>query len=69
MPSAEESPKLCLPCARRALAKQPPQNCGTCIVLNTDPLARVRANAARPGPLDKFLTARAVECDSNDQRR
>lgn len=68
MQSIEESPKLCLPCARRALAKQPLQNCGTCILLNVDPLARVRESASRPGPLDRFIMTPAVELDSNDQR-
>ena len=62
----EESPKLCLPCARRALAKQPPNNCGTCIVLNTDSLAWVRANATRPSPLDRYMSTPVEECKNND---
>ncbi len=37
------SPKLCFPCARRKLAGKPPKPCGTCIILNVDPLAKVRA--------------------------
>ncbi len=59
----EESPKLCLSCCRRALAKQPPQNCGTCIVLNTDPLAQVRASSARPSVLDRFISSACLERD------
>lgn len=45
------SQKLCLPCARRKLAKQPPKPCGACALLNVDPFAQVRANYAKPGPL------------------
>lgn len=49
-----EKPQLCLNCARARLAKKPAKPCADCVLLNTDPLARVRANAARPNPLAKF---------------
>jgi hypothetical protein len=55
-----DNPKICLSCARRALAKQPPQPCGSCVILNVDPLAEVRARAAKPSPLAGFMSSTAV---------
>lgn len=53
----EDAPKLCLLCARRSLAGQPPKPCGACPLLNIDHLAQVRANAARPSPLRRYSLA------------
>lgn len=44
------APRLCLACARRKLAGAPEKPCGTCVLLNVDPMAQVRATAARPWP-------------------
>lgn len=44
----EHDSKLCLKCARRKLAGKKAKPCGTCILLNIDPLAQVRAQAAKP---------------------
>lgn len=60
MPNDQDAPKMCLACARRKLAGQPPKPCGDCIILNVDPLAEIRANAARPSPLRHFSFAAAV---------
>lgn len=43
----EHDSKLCLKCARRKLAGKKAKPCGTCILLNVDPMAQVRANASR----------------------
>lgn len=53
MPQYE--PKLCLNCARAKLAGRAERACGTCILLNADPLAKVRANSARQSPLARFI--------------
>ncbi len=50
MPLDNDAPKLCLSCARRALAGKPPKACGSCPLINTDPLAKVRAISSRPWP-------------------
>ncbi|MBS3927753.1 MAG: hypothetical protein KGZ65_04095 [Sphingomonadales bacterium] len=59
MSDVESAPKMCLRCARRALAKLPAKPCGACPLLNVDRLAQVRANAARPSPLQRFTFASA----------
>lgn len=56
-----DSPKLCMKCARRILAipaverrkkeRQAPKPCADCLLLNVDPMAQVRANAAKPSPV------------------
>lgn len=52
--------KVCLSCARRKLSGQPPRPCGNCVLLNVDPMARARANAARPlRPMSYAPTAQA----------
>lgn len=55
----EHDSKLCLSCARQKLAGKPAIPCGTCVLLNVDPLAQVRANAARPSPMLRYTTAAA----------
>lgn len=45
---------ICLSCARRRLAGKPEEACSACLRLNVDPLAIVRANHAKPHPLDRF---------------
>ena len=50
----EHDSKLCLSCARAKLAGLPVRACGSCVLLNTDPMAQVRANAARPSPLARY---------------
>jgi len=55
--------KLCLGCARRALAKLPPKPCGTCPLVNADHLAIVRANYVKGLPAhvaSSRITSRAV---------
>lgn len=49
--------KLCLPCARRKLAGETPKPCGNCVLLNVDPMAKTRANAARPARALHFAAA------------
>lgn len=49
-----DAPKLCLRCARRKLAGKPSKPCGTCVIINVDPLAQVRANFARPSPTMRY---------------
>jgi len=53
----EKHQKLCLSCARQKLAGKPEKPCGTCAILNVDPMAQVRANAARPSPMLRYTTA------------
>lgn len=53
---ADRPTKLCLSCARRKLAKLPAEPCSDCLIINVDPLANVRANAAKPSPLKRFMT-------------
>ena len=60
-----EKPKLCLSCARVKLAKKEPKPCADCIILNTDPLARVRANSAKPSPLARFRFGAAARSTWN----
>ena len=45
--------KLCLGCAIAKLTRQEPEpgGCKKCYRLNLDPLAKTRANAAKPFPL------------------
>lgn len=43
MPIEGRPSKMCLGCARRKLAGKPAKPCGNCILLNVDPMARVRA--------------------------
>lgn len=50
----ESDSKICLDCARLKLAKKKVYPCGDCTLLNVDRLAKVRANAARPSPLQRF---------------
>lgn len=56
MPHDTDAHKLCLSCARRALAGLPTKPCGVCPLINADPLAKVRAVAARPWPPAHFMT-------------
>lgn len=53
---ADKPSKLCLDCARRKLAKLPTEPCSKCLLINVDPLAQVRANAAKESPLKRFMT-------------
>ena len=50
----EHDSKLCLSCARAKLAGLPVRACGSCVLLNTDPMAQVRANAARPSRIARY---------------
>lgn len=60
MPSDPKPSKLCLGCARRKLAGKPFKPCGDCVLINVDPMAKTRANAARPAPLMAYApTAQA----------
>lgn len=54
MPHDHSVSKLCLKCARARLAGKKTKPCGSCILLNIDPLAQTRANAARPNKLARF---------------
>lgn len=49
-----DNPKLCLNCARARMAKKKHDACADCALLNVDPMARIRANAAKPNPLARF---------------
>lgn len=59
-------PKICFPCARARLAKRAARPCADCALLNLDPLAQIRARAAKPSPLHRLhfvvATNRAVQC-------
>lgn len=51
----EPQSKICLKCALRKLSKQPEKPCGDCLLLNVDPLARVRALGALPLPILQYV--------------
>ncbi|MES2155411.1 MAG: hypothetical protein V4510_09785 [bacterium] len=50
------SSKICLKCAYRKLGGLPEKPCGTCLLLNVDLMAQVRARAALP--LVAFMSVR-----------
>lgn len=56
--------KLCLKCARRKLAKKTSKPCGDCILLNVDPLAQIRSNAAKPSPKFRYPLLHGFSCSS-----
>lgn len=57
VPTEHTPGKLCLRCAYRKLKGWPEKPCATCLLLNVDPLAHVRANAARTMPLSPLAFA------------
>lgn len=54
------TPKLCLKCARAKLAQKPEKPCADCALLNVDPMAKIRANAAKPSSLSRLLLSPAA---------
>ena len=45
---------ICLEGARQKLAGKTHENCGDCVLLNVDRLAKVRAACARPSPFLRY---------------
>lgn len=68
----ESLPKICLTCALRKLAGKEDRPCGSCLLLNVDPLAKIKALAAKTSALARFpmmLTSGRAQIPAHSRRK